>query len=1045
MNEIKYPGVLVFDIESANPYYGCPTEQHRLRLFACYSFDDQKSYMLYDPQEIRDIIDRHKYIVSFMGVGTNHKNELIPGYDCTVMYNSGYNDIISKGSDELYRFKGKTNIDIFTVFKKRAGSIKIKEGMLGDLLMSYSLDFISKTIRIVNKDEEKIKEFDYSLLIPEVKDWTPENKQLIEEYTQRDIDITVKMYSWIEEYFESFKEYLNDEDIDKKKYLTCSIASFVYKSVCNALGFKEEYSDEKIQGTYKGAVVFFPAGQEFHGTIWALDFKSLYPHMLVLANLFSPVEEGQGWHGNEMFKPVGTYNDKERGKIENFVLDVYNKRVQLKAENSPKEYSAKIFLNCFAENTQIYTPTGEKNIKDCQIGELVYSINPKSKELEIKPIIGFEKEMYNGVLHNWKGNYLDFNVTPKHKFLLKDKKTCYFKESKDITDNEYIPKTKCTYKNQTHANFSGLDKFIDCSNLNIFIKPHILHGRTWMKKHGFLKINHKYNQYNRYLVFKYNDIQNKLKNFTDADIKCKYDYRRYEDMVPFFYNTIDMFSFFGWVISEGSTTFSDAKIYNKMITVDNKQYTLRRGKNYITDISQYYNINKINCDEIKNLLTNMKVKFSQTSKNTRISSKIIFDLVQKNCGIGSVNKYFSNNIKNGFTKQTATALFTSIFKGDGTKNSSRYTTKSDRLKQDYIELILNLGATFTIKNDGCWRISNTFNNNYISKYKNRRDKQYNGYIYKINVADNHTLLAGSNGRFNWIGQSLYGCTANPVFKNVYNKTTAADCTYLGRTCIKFARKTFIENGYKILAGDTDSNYLLDPYDDERRLIKVRDHIVNTIKKNMPLPSETFGMEIDAKITDMFFTKPEKPKKKIPSTFIDEEDEKNSKLGFLKKNYIYRTTDGKVVYKGMGVKKKSSPEVCRYIFKNILLKKISEERVARFSETYLQSLITNLLKKDMSMATIRYACKPVGMYASESNINAQISKVYGPGIHFLIPVKKDVYADGKLLTAGMSKKYISLENFQKLKLKLSDINMESIYSGLAYFIKDSQTSLAAFFS
>jgi len=284
-----------------------------------------------------------------------------------------------------------------------------------------------------------------------------------------------------------------------------------------------------------------------------------------------------------------------------------------------------------------------------------------------------------------------------------------------------------------------------------------------------------------------------------------------------------------------------------------------------------------------------------------------------------------------------------------------------------------------------------------------------------------------------------------VFKKLYNKVTAADCTNLGRTCIKFARKTFIDNGYKLLALDTDSNYILDPFDDKEKILKLRDYIVTTIKDNLPLPSDTFGMELEAEITDMFFTKPEKRKKKITSTFIDEEDEKNSKLGFLKKNYIYRTTDGKVVYKGMGVKKKSSPEVCRYIFKNILLKKISEERVARFSEKYLQTLITDLLKKDLSMATIRYACKPVGMYASESNINAQISKVYGPGIHFMIPVKKDVYDDSKLLTAGMSKKYISLENFQKLNLKLSDIDMESIYSGLAYFIKDNQTALTQFIS
>jgi len=638
MVDKKFPGVLAFDCEAANPYYGCPTKEQKLRLFICYSYDDQKVHYLYDKGEILKMINRHKYMITFNGMGGKLKGDFFDGYDNQLLHYNGFSDLIKQGTDKTFRIKGKTNIDLMMIFRSRCGSMKIKDGMLGDLLMRFSLDYISQIIGIVSKEEGKIKDFDYDLLLPEASEWTIDNKRTIEEYALRDIEITCKMYEWIEEYFDSFKDYLNEQDIIDKKYLTCSIASFAYKAVCNSLGWKEEYSDDKSGNKYKGAVVAFPPGEAFHGTIWALDFASLYPHMNMMANLFSPVGEGKGWHGNDMFKPVGTYNTTQRGKVETFLSDLYKRRQELKKIKSPKEYSAKIILN-----------------------------------------------------------------------------------------------------------------------------------------------------------------------------------------------------------------------------------------------------------------------------------------------------------------------------------------------------------------------------------------------------------------------SLYGASGNPVFKNLYNPVTAADCTYLGRECIKFAKKTFTDNGYKLLALDTDSNYILDPFNDKEKIIILKNHIVKTIKDNMPFPMETFDMEIEAEITDMFFVKGAPKTSKVAPEYIDEQDERNSKLGYLKKNYIYRKSNGQIIYKNMGIKKKSSPEVCRYIFKNILIPKISEERKAKFSEAYLKNLIFELLQKDLSMATVRFSAKPPGMYKTEGDMHAQIAKIYGPGIHFMIPIKKDVYdKDRKLLSAGKEKKYISLENFKKENLRIQDIDLDLIFSGLEYFIQNSQSLLSDFF-
>lgn len=44
------------------------------------------------------------------------------------------------------------------------------------------------------------------------------------------------------------------------------------------------------------------------------------------------------------------------------------------------------FPGCFSGNTEIKTLKGYKFIKDINIGDLIYTLNEKTKEIEIKPV-----------------------------------------------------------------------------------------------------------------------------------------------------------------------------------------------------------------------------------------------------------------------------------------------------------------------------------------------------------------------------------------------------------------------------------------------------------------------------------------------------------------------------------------------------------------------------------------------------------------------------------------------------------------------------------
>src|SRR3972149_260363 len=202
--------ILVMDIETQT--FGKPDpSKDKLKLFGCYSYKTNKTYLLTDKEQVQKVINTHKFLVGF-----NLKE-----YDNPILQREGF--------DLQY----KIIIDLYQIFKSRAGEMKIKEGMLKDLLMQYSLDYITKTLGIVNEEEGKMQ-IDYNLFKKD--SWTKEEIQIISDYTKRDIEVTKKLYEWVEKYFESFKAFLTDEDVRKKTYLTDKTAVFTYKVMCKELG-----------------------------------------------------------------------------------------------------------------------------------------------------------------------------------------------------------------------------------------------------------------------------------------------------------------------------------------------------------------------------------------------------------------------------------------------------------------------------------------------------------------------------------------------------------------------------------------------------------------------------------------------------------------------------------------------------------------------------------------------------------------------------------------------------------------------------------------
>jgi len=331
--------VLIYDIETETFGARPNAKVDKLKIFGFYSYKINKYCLIpfTDKEAIQKVINNHKFIVGF----NNEK------YDDPILEREGIS------------LEYKRKIDLRKIIKMRAGSMITEKGMLGNVLMKYSLDYITRFLDLVD-DKSAKGEMDYNIL--KKNKWTPEEVKEIKEYTIRDLEITKKLYEWVSNYFDAFKDFVPKKDIEGKYYLTDSMAKFGYKADCHALGLEPIYNfdfvqtpeDERISGGYCS----YPAGEKFSA--------------------------------DETIKEDGTKEYK-------------NLIIQLDFSCLPTD----TVIRCKTKNNNYYN----KKIQNLKPGDLILGENKN------EVVGGVNKEYYNGELIKIElDNGKIIKCTPEHKF-----------------------------------------------------------------------------------------------------------------------------------------------------------------------------------------------------------------------------------------------------------------------------------------------------------------------------------------------------------------------------------------------------------------------------------------------------------------------------------------------------------------------------------------------------------------------------------------------------------------------------------------------------
>jgi len=462
-----------------------------------------------------------------------------------------------------------------------------------------------------------------------------------------------------------------------------------------------------------------------------------------------------------------TKPDVKEGFVRSVIDDLVSMKYEYKGQGKKYDAVKRITNSCFTPDTEVLTPDGIKNITDVAVGDLVYSWNKATGEMEVKPVTEtIEKPNYSGELVHIQNRNTDLKVTPDHRMMVKRTRHSDEWETVDAGElNEYTQ-----YETPNRWEFDHADG-IETVDLAEFVDD------SFIVTEDTISAGENHNSFDRVV---------------DADvfIEC-----------------------LGWFITEGST------------------YVAREEESRGSGVSfsQYKSVNESSYNRIRQTVESLGAHASCSDTDIMLCGSTYTHILESLCGSVSENKHIPDLIFERASAQQKELLLEVLMLGDGDKRDTprRYSTKSDQLRDDVVKLLWELGYKPTYNyddggenNTGVWRIhftddeTGTKSKQSFRMYRDGETTTAENGVYCVQVEDNHTLVAGRNGKFTniWNCYGVFG-DSNSYGNGfrLFDWRLAESITVAGRMVLEHTADTFVSNlhdmGYhkaQLVGGDTDS-------------------------------------------------------------------------------------------------------------------------------------------------------------------------------------------------------------------------------------------------
>lgn len=659
--------------------------------------------------------------------------------------------------------------------------------------------------------------------------WEDDPERLL-EYNLRDVELCV--------------------ELDRKQDIVAffrEVASFVgckLEDAPTAGDAVDMYVLHKAHGEFalpsKGTV---ESGEEFEGgavfepirgvreNVSVLDLKSLYPMCMWTVNASPETKVDPDEYDGETYRtPTGQHFKKEpAGMMREMIDELLTEREEKKTRRDQHEpgtepyerfdnqqASVKVVMNCFTPDTDVLTPDGVRGIRDLSVGDEVYSLDPETMQMEVKPVTETHAYPdYEGELVEMETEKTDFRVTPNHRMLVRKDETngiswdegdYRFVEAGDLdrATNYELPHD-WEGPDGERVDEVDLTKLLD--DYEVWVRPEV-HGHTFAAELGYYPDKIKKNDVSAEgYVFSADEFETHREYVDSVAEQCFVHAEPNRKWIPRTYDGDDFLELLAWYVTEGNVYTSEEKQFGgklrgsaTTVKIAQNAPALADGGSGTVEESENHHA------AVGDLLDRMGFDCYVDDRSYQFTSRLLGRFLERACGADSFEKRIPEFVFEASSDQKRRFLDV-LVDGDGDRqeNSWRYTTASDRLRDDVLRLCAHLGLTANYREDGdCWRIYVTEDskNTFRMHRSSSRGEAEDG-VYCVTVEDNHTLLAGRNGKFQFVGQSLYGVSGWDRFR-LYDKDNAAAVTATGREVINYTEESVNEFGYDVIYGDTDS-------------------------------------------------------------------------------------------------------------------------------------------------------------------------------------------------------------------------------------------------
>lgn len=534
---------------------------------------------------------------------------------------------------------------------------------------------------------------------------------------------------------------------------------------------------------YHGADVLDPTPGKSENVFYP-DLASLYPYLFYATNMSPETIIGDEqdlaeseWTEDDCFTVYWDSRDEELKKEgydpdkhdeclyvlkpdikEGFVRDSIGSLIDMKyMYKGTDKYGAvkRVTNSCFTPDTEVITPDGVRNIRDIEVGDEVYSLNPDSHEMEVKRVTELiEKPDYDDELVTIQNNTIDLKVTPDHRI--------YARRPRHSDEFEVV----------------------DAGDLNDWSQYEMVNDWDERKGDGVGTID----------LAEYVDSEYTTTVQNDDEYICHTN--RGSEPVKRYYSENNMAELLAWFATEGYANI---------------------GSGSYVEIAQK---SEGNFDAIHTTLMYTGKYVRKSDNGFKVHNRLLAEALTNLCGNSSAEKKLPSWVFD-FSLEAKRTLRRVLMLGDGDTNAKRFSTQSETLRDQFLQLCWELGDPAQYNRDsGVWRVY------FGEKNQSFRMNRSNGHagdggteqaengVYCVQVEDNHTLVAGRNGKFSHIPQ-CYGVmgdkdTYGKGFR-LFNVRIAEAITLAGRKVLNFTAERIRENlqemGYddaEIVGGDTDS-------------------------------------------------------------------------------------------------------------------------------------------------------------------------------------------------------------------------------------------------